>query len=77
MDDTQHNTARRKIRWGDEVDGGALSLIKEFETLQPLASDLHSATSSMSVEGNEEDEVMSLVPFQPSLTLATGTETLL
>jgi hypothetical protein len=65
MDDTQHNTARRKIRWGDEVEGGALSLIKEFETLLPLASDLTNAATPVSAEGNEEDEVVSVRRFRP------------
>jgi hypothetical protein len=55
-DDTQYNTARRKIRWGDEVDGGQLSLVKEFESLLPMVDT--AANSSSSEMTPEEDDMV-------------------
>lgn len=55
VDDTQYNTARRKIRWGDEVDGGQLSLVKEFESLLPMVDTAANSSSEMTPE--EDDMV--------------------
>jgi hypothetical protein len=67
-DDTQHNTARRKIRWGDEVDGGQLSLIKEFETLLPMVDT--AVNSSSSDQTPEEDDMVALFSLSSVGTLS-------
>jgi hypothetical protein len=53
-DDLQYNSARRKIRWGDEIEGGNLIAVKEFESQVPMAEN---PTENQSGNNDEEDMV--------------------